>query len=121
MGEQLYDSPGAYKGIRGFAARHFPRLPLRSTWFVNLDTIGSGRLVLLEGEGPVRMHDYDPGFKDLVAGRVRVPDRDHRLGGPPQADPHYHLDSDLPEHVDYGCVASAVRLVEALARELVRR
>jgi Peptidase family M28 len=132
------------EGIRGFAARYFPRLPPRGTWFVNLDTIGSGRLVLLEGEGPVRMHDYDAGFKDLVAGcaaaqgielvrglRSRnstdgaVPSRygyptativsvDHR-----KLIPHYHLDTDLPEHVDYGCVARAVRLVEAVARRLV--
>src|SRR6266508_1039493 len=36
------------EGIRGFARAHFPRLPRGSTWFVNLDTIGSGRLVLLE-------------------------------------------------------------------------
>jgi hypothetical protein len=39
----------------------------RDTWFLNLDTVGSGRLVLLEGEGTVRMHDYDRAFKDLVA------------------------------------------------------
>ncbi|TMM35471.1 MAG: Zn-dependent exopeptidase M28 [Actinobacteria bacterium] len=132
------------EGIRGFAARHFPQLPPQRTWFVNLDTIGSGRLVLLEGEGPVRMRDYAAGVKDLVAGcaaaegiellrglRSRnstdgaVPNRygyptativsvDHR-----KLIPHYHLDTDLPEHVDYGCVARAVRLVEAVARKLV--
>jgi hypothetical protein len=28
------------------------------------------------------------------------------------------LDSDLPEHVDYQCVARAVRLAEAVARQL---
>ena len=32
--------------------------------------------------------------------------------------PHYHLDSDLPEHVDYRCVADAVTLAEAVARRL---
>ena len=32
--------------------------------------------------------------------------------------PHYHLDSDLPEHVDYGCVHDAVRLVEQVAHRL---
>jgi hypothetical protein len=91
------------------------------------------------------MHDYAAGFKELVAQCARaqgvpllrglrsrnstdgaVPSRygyptatvvsvDHR-----KLIPHYHLDTDLPEHVDYGCVAGAVRLVEAVARELVR-
>ena len=90
------------------------------------------------------MRDYAAGVKDLVAGcaaaegiellrglRSRnstdgaVPNRygyptativsvDHR-----KLIPHYHLDTDLPEHVDYGCVARAVRLVEAVARKLV--
>jgi hypothetical protein len=134
------------EGIRGFARRHFPRLPPDRTWFLNLDTVGSGRLVLLEGEGPVRMHYYDSAFKDLVHAcaaaqgigltrRLRsrnstdgvVPSR----GGYPTATvvslderklmPHYHLDTDLPEHLDYACIVDAVRLVEAVARELAAR
>jgi len=131
------------EGIRGFARRHFPALPVDTTYVVNLDTVGSGRLVLLEGEGPVRMHDYDDAFKDLVAAcaaeagipllrglRSRnstdgiVPSR----AGYPTATivsvdrrkliPHYHLDTDRPEHVDYGCVAAAAQLAEAVARAL---
>src|SRR5262249_36766811 len=53
-------------GLTGFAPGPFDLLPARSAWFLNLDTVGSGRLVLLEGEGPVRMHDYGAAFKDLV-------------------------------------------------------
>jgi hypothetical protein len=34
--------------------------------------------------------------------------------------PHYHLDSDLPEHLDYDCVADAARLAEAVARTLAQ-
>jgi len=131
------------EGIRGFAKAHFPGLPRSSTWFVNLDTVGAGRLVLLEGEGPLRMRDYHGGFKDFVARRAaaegievlrglrsrnstdsEVPNR----AGYPVATvvsvdhqkliPHYHLDSDTPETVDYGSVADAARLVEAVARAL---
>src|SRR5262249_41629673 len=40
-------------GIHGFAARHFPSLDRNRTWFLNIDTVGSPRLILLEGEGPV--------------------------------------------------------------------
>jgi hypothetical protein len=131
------------EGIRGFARRHFPGLPRESTWFLNLDTVGSGHLVLLDAEGPLRMERYDGPFGDLVARcaleqgvevmrglRSRastdgvVPMRhgyptaclvsidDQRLI------PHYHLPTDLPEHVDYRCVADAAQLTEAVARAL---
>jgi hypothetical protein len=134
------------EGIRAFAWRHFPSLGVNSTWFVNLDTVGSGRLVLLEGEGPVRMHDYDRGFKDLVAdcaASLGIPllrglrSRNSTDGvvpskhGYPTATvvsvderkliPNYHLYSDVPENVDYECVAMAARLVESVARTLAER
>ncbi|MFI0349306.1 M28 family peptidase [Actinomadura sp. 9N407] len=131
------------EGVRGFARRHFPGLPTSSTWFLNLDTVGSGNLVLLDGEGPLRTEPYDTGFGDLVARcaieqdipverglRARagtdaiVPHRhgyrtaclvsldDQRLI------PHYHLPTDLPENVDYRCVADATQLTESVARAL---
>jgi hypothetical protein len=134
------------EGIRGFACVHFPRLPRDSTWFLNLDTVGSGRLVLLEGEGPLRMRDYQGGFKDLVAAcaaaegiRVlrglrshnstdaQVPNRagyavatlvsvdDHKLI------PHYHLDTDTPDKLDYGSVADAARLAKAVIRAVAAK
>ena len=131
------------EGIRGWAARHFPHLPKATTWFVNVDTVGSGRLVLLEGEGPLRMRDYDAGFKDVVDGCARAEGvellrglRSHnstdsavpnRYGYPVatlvsvdrnKLIPHYHLDTDLPEHVDFECVANAARVVESVARTL---
>lgn len=129
------------QGARGFARRHFPSLPPASTSFVNLDTVGSGRLVLLDGEGPVRMERYDEGLGEMIARcaaglgiflhrglRSRnstdgvVP---MRAGYPTatlvsvDADkllPHYHLYSDLPGNVDYQCVADAAQLTEAVAR-----
>lgn len=36
------------EGIRGFARRHFAELDRTRTWFLNVDTVGSGNLVLLE-------------------------------------------------------------------------
>ena len=134
------------EGIRGFARGHFGRLPTGSTWFLNLDTVGSGRLVLLEGEGTVRMHDYDSGFKDLVgrcAADKGIPllrglrSRSSTDGAVPRAHgyptatvvsiddrkliPHYHLDTDLPEHVDYTCVDGAATLADAVVRTLAAR
>lgn len=133
------------EGIRGFARRHFPRLPRDATWFLNIDTVGSGNLVLLEAEGPLAMEPYDPAFSDLVAdcaADLDIPllrglgSRNSTDGVVPNRHgyptaclvsiddekllPHYHLPTDTPEHVDYGCVADTVRLVEATARALAR-
>jgi hypothetical protein len=133
-------------GVYGFVERHLqPRDPQR-TWLLNLDTIGSPELLMLEGEGPFFMHDYtDPSFRDLVArvaeratgaplrrgARARastdsiVPSR----AGYPTAtivswepdtklQSNYHLPTDVPEHVRYDTVATAVTIGEAVAREL---
>jgi len=89
------------------------------------------------------MRDYDAEFKDVVAGCAHEAGvevlrglRSHnstdsavpnRYGYPVatlvsvdahKLIPHYHLDTDTPEHVDLACVAGAVRIVEAVARKL---
>ena len=131
-------------GIHSFAEAHFGALDRARTWFVNLETIGSPRLVMLEGEGPVVMEDYhDRAFRDLVvrcaadAGaplqrglRARsstdavVPSR----AGYPTATltsinrhkalSNYHRMSDTPENLDYDTVAEAQQVVETVARAL---
>ena len=132
-------------GIYAFVDRHLRPLDPGRTWVLNLDTVGSPRLVLLEGEGVLGIEDYtDPSFRDLVAAtaeeagiplvrgqRARsstdsvIPSR----AGYPTAtltsfDPHtkllsnYHLPTDTPENVDYETVSEALTLTEALARRL---
>src|SRR5215208_5528175 len=54
------------EGIRGFAAKHFDELPKETTWFLNVDSVGSPELTLLEGEGPFVMRENTESFKDLV-------------------------------------------------------
>jgi Zn-dependent M28 family amino/carboxypeptidase len=131
-------------GIYGFAARHFPGLDRDRTWFLNLDTVGSPRLIMLEGEGPVVMEDYhDRSFRDLVAGaaeRAGAPllrgmrarnSTDavlpSRAGYPTatlasmdrnKALSNYHLMSDTPENVCYRTVRQALTVTDAVAREL---
>jgi Zn-dependent M28 family amino/carboxypeptidase len=143
----LFVSAGAeealQQGVREFARAHFGALAPERTWFLTLDTVGSGRLVMLEGEGTVRMHDYGAPFKDLVADCARqagIPlirglrSRNSTDGTVPHRHgfasvtlvsvddrkllPNYHLYSDTPENVDYRSVTSAVRLTEAVARRL---
>jgi hypothetical protein len=131
------------QGVRAFAQEHFPHLPRETTYFVVLDTIGFGRLVMLEAEGPVRLHDYDAKFKDLVAecaedseiGILRgLKSRNSTDGSVPQRHgyptvsivsvderklmPHYHLYSDTSENLDYTSVSQAAQLVVSIARRL---
>ncbi len=131
-------------GIHGFAARHFPALDPRSTWCLNIDTVGSPRLILLEGEGPVVMEDYfDRTFRDLVtsaAERAGAPLRrgmrsrnstdaviPSRAGYPTatlssmnryKSLSNYHKMTDIPENVEYRTVLQALSVTEAVAREL---
>ncbi len=131
-------------GIRAFAARRFPTLDPATTVVLNLDTVGSPHLVMLEGEGPFVMEDYaDPAWRDRVAAvaeRIGVPLRrgmrartstdsviPSRAGYPTatlasvddaKALSNYHLMSDTAENVDYGTVAQATAVAEALVRDL---
>jgi hypothetical protein len=132
------------EGIRPFVARHSPELDRERTRFLNLETVGSPRLVMLEGEGPIWMEDYArPGFRDLVSWTARrasialergfrarastdsaIPSR----AGYPTATltsltdwgalANYHLATDVPENVDYGTVADAARLAYGVAAAL---
>jgi hypothetical protein len=131
-------------GVYGFVERHLRPLDRERTWVLNLDTLGSPRLILLEGEGPVWMEDYrGPEFRDLIAQTAR----DHGIALrrnmrartstdaviPSRAGyrtatlcsmnawkglDHYHRHTDVPENVNYATVAAALELSEALARRL---
>ncbi len=134
-------------GIRAFVSRHRRELDPASTRFVNLDTVGSPHLVLLEAEGPVRMEEYaGPWLRDLFADRARrlglplhrgyrarastdsvIPSR----AGYPTATlvsmtdwrspANYHLPTDIPANLDYSTVAGATRLVYEVALALADR
>jgi hypothetical protein len=131
------------EGILGFERRHFGNLPKGSTWFVNLETVGSPELVLLEGEGVLAMREYDEGWKDFVTraaaeGGVTVrrglrsrSSTDgsiaQRAGYPTatfvsvneyKALSNYHLPSDTPENIDYETVGQAIDATEATIRAL---
>lgn len=131
-------------GIRAFVARHRAELEAGSTAFVNLDTVGSPHLVLLEAEGPVWMESYaGPWMRDLLATHAErlgvtlhrgyrarastdsvIPSR----AGYPiatvvsmtdwRSPANYHLPSDVPANLDYATVADATRLVFEVARAL---
>jgi hypothetical protein len=133
-------------GIRAFVSRHRHELDRQRTCFVNLDTVGSPHLIMLEGEGPVWMEDYaGPWLRDMLAAQARRLGIDLERGfrarsstdsvipsraGYPiatllsmtdwRSPANYHLPSDVPANLDYATVADATRLVYGLAGELAK-
>jgi hypothetical protein len=131
-------------GVRAFLSRHRHELAPQSTCFVNLDTVGSPHLVMLEGEGPVWMEEYAGSWlRDMLdecAQRLEIPLRrgfrarastdsiiPSRAGYPIAtlvsvtdwlSPANYHLPSDVPANLDYRTVADATRLVHELVRAL---
>ena len=128
-------------GIRAFVSRHRHELDPATTRFVNLDTVGSPHLVLLEAEGPVRMEEYSgPWLRDLFEERARALGISLRRGyrarastdsvipsraGYPTATlvsmtdwlspANYHLPTDTPANLDYSTVLATTRLVYDVA------
>jgi Peptidase family M28 len=134
------------EGMQAFARRHFAELPRESTFFLSADTLGSPHLLVLRGEGMIRMREYPARSLELLDGlaaelgidlfpNLRL--RNATDGIFPLAagyecaslcsctdlkqPANYHWPSDVPENVDYGTVAEAVRLTEALVRRLDER
>jgi hypothetical protein len=131
------------EGIHHFARRHFPELPRERTFFLCLDTVGSPHLCVLRGEGMLRMREYPPEALALLDGlaeelgielfpNLRL--RNATDGIYPLAagyrcaavcscthlkqPANYHWPTDVPENVDLGTLADAIRLTEAVVRRL---
>ncbi|MFN8163478.1 MAG: M28 family peptidase [Solirubrobacterales bacterium] len=134
------------EGMKGFGERHFPDLPKESTFFLCLESIGSPHLLVLRGEGFLRMREYPPRALALMDGlaeelgvwlfpNLRLHNGTDGLepmaagyetaalcGCTDLKQPaNYHWSHDLAENVDFGTVADAVRLSEATIRRLGER
>jgi hypothetical protein len=131
------------EGMQAFARRHFHRLERDRTVFVCVDTVGSPHLVLLEGEGMLRMREYPEGFKELVAGCARDLGIDLRRGmrfrnatdglislvagfdtamlgscNRYKLPDNYHWPTDVPDNVEFSTVRDAVALCDAVVRRV---
>jgi len=134
------------EGMQAFAARHFAALPVETTHFLCVDTVGSPRLVLIEGEGMLRMHPYPHDFKGLVracADRQGIPLDGGvtfrnatdalialKAGYPTvmlgsfdryRMPANYHAPTDTAENVDLGTLHQAVALCTAVVRRMASR
>jgi hypothetical protein len=134
------------EGMGLFMERHAAELPRDRTFFLCLDTIGSPHLLVLRGEGMLKLREYPRESLELLdstaeeLGIELFPNlrlRNATDGVFPLAvgyqcvsvgscnqwknPSNYHWRSDVPENVDYGTVADAIRLSEAVIRKLDRR
>ncbi len=134
------------EGMQSFCGRHLRELPSESTFFMALDTLGSPHLLALRGEGMLRMREYPRRSLALIDGvaeelgiwmfpnlRLRnATDSVIPLAAGYECaslcsctdlkqPANYHWPTDVPENVDYGTLADAVRLTEAVVRRLDER
>jgi hypothetical protein len=132
------------EGMGLFMEGHAAELPTDRTFFICLDTVGSPNLLALRGEGMLKLREYPAESLELVDSTadelgIEMPFRELRLrnatdGIFPLAagyqcvsvascnewknPSNYHWKTDTPDRVDYGTVADAVRLSEAVIRRL---
>jgi Peptidase family M28 len=134
------------EGIKAFGERHFSGLPRESTFFLCLESLGSPHLLVLRGEGFLKMREYPRPSLDLFddlaeeLGIWLYPDLRLRNGTDalePMAagyqtvalcacndlkqPAYYHWPNDVAENVDFATVADGIRLSEAAIRRLDRR
>jgi hypothetical protein len=131
------------EGIKAFGERHFDELPRESTFFISVDQVGSGHLLVLRGEGFLKMNEYPrralelfddlaeeldiwlfpalrlrngtDGLEPLAAGYETV----SLCGCNDLKQPgNYHWPNDVAEHVEFDAIADAARLSEAAIRRL---
>jgi peptidase M28-like protein len=55
------------EGMQGFGHRHFPELDRDRTEMVCLECLGGPTLIVVEGEGMLRMRDYPPNMREALA------------------------------------------------------
>ena len=131
------------EGMLAFARRHFASLPKETTAFLALEMLGSGELVVVEGEGFLRMYDYPEPFREELAAAgvdvgvhlrrglrttyasdALIPRRaGYQCGMLCSVNEYrlptaYHKTTDTPDRLDWDCVADGARVTEALIRRM---
>jgi hypothetical protein len=134
------------EGMKAFGERHFGDLPRDSTFFVCMETLGAEHVMVLRGEGFLRMREYPAEALELVDGlaeelgiwlfpNLRL--RNGTDGLEPMAAGYptialcsctrhkqpgnYHWPNDVAANVNFDTQADAVRLGEGLIRRLEER
>ncbi len=134
------------EGMKAFGERHFPSLPKESTFFLCLESTGSPHLLVLRGEGFLKMREYPArslALLDDLAEELGIwlyPNLRTRSGTDGlessaagyetaviasctdlKQPANYHWWHDLAENVEFDTVADGIRLSEAAIRRLDER
>ena len=131
------------EGIKAWGERHFPELPRESTFFLCLESIGSPHLLVLRGEGFLKMYEYPQralGFVDGLGEQMGidlVPNLRIRAGTDgleplaagyetavlascddlKQAS-NYHWPTDIAANINYTTLEQAIDLSQEATRHL---
>ncbi len=134
------------EGMGLFMERHAHELPRESTFFLCHEILGSPNLLVLRGEGMLKMREYPPEALELFDSTaaelgielwpnlrtMNATDAVFPLVAGYQCaalctcnqwknPSNYHWKTDTPENVDYGSLSDAIRLSEAVIRKLDER
>jgi hypothetical protein len=134
------------EGMGMFMERHAHELPIDSTFFLCLEMLGSPNLLVLRGEGMLRIREYPPEALELMDTTAEQLDIElwpnlRTMNATDAVFPlavgyqcaalcscnqwknpsNYHWRTDTPENVHYDTLADAIRLTEAAIRGLDER
>lgn len=133
------------EGMAGFVRNHRAELADRGATFINLDSVGFGRIHCVTGEGPVATTALDRGLielcekvaahRDLELGRARIPMRTDAVAAQVRGfpaisligaengvgSPLAHTLGDLPGTIDHRALDAATGLVVDLVQALDAR
>jgi Peptidase family M28 len=129
------------EGMQGFARRHFSELDPAHTDVLCLECLGGPQLIVLEGEGMLRMRDYSPELRDalaqaaaqeglqigrgirtvaatdgLIALRAGYPTATLASVTEAKLPLNYHWPSDIPAELHWDTIRAAIRVCERFLR-----
>lgn len=133
------------EGMKAYGERHFPELSQENTVFLTLEALGSEHLLVLRGEGFLKMYEYSPRtltFMDGLAEEMGIwlyPNlriRNGTDGLEPLAAGyetavlcscndlkqagHYHWPTDVAANINYATLERAITLCEEATRRLAQ-
>ena len=134
------------EGMQAFGERHFPELDRRTTEVLCLEVLGGPTLIVLEGEGMLKMRDYTDHMREALAdaaaaagvqitrGIRTVAATDAiialRAGYPAvtlasvaetKLPTNYHWPSDVPDGLHWETIEDAIAVTEAFVRARAAR
>jgi hypothetical protein len=130
------------EGMQAFGRRHFPALDPDRTEFLCLECLGGPTLIVLEGEGMLRMRDYPASMRRslaeaaadagvsikrglrtvgatdaLIALRAGYPVVTLAAVDQTKLPPNYHWPSDAPDALCWPTISDAISVCERFLRQ----